>query len=199
MVETTGIRPASRRSRTAAGSTSTTSPTRPMSCSSPSTTTAPAAGAEQPGILAGEADRHRSVLVEQPDELASDLAGEHHPHDVHDLRGGDPQPAAELALEAEPVEHGLDLRTAAVHDDGAQPGVPEEDDVLRERGLELVVDHRVAAVLDDDERPAEPLEPGQRLDERHRLGLGDAQRGGVDRAAQGLLGGVIGRASGHVE
>ena len=61
-----------------------------------------------------------------------------------------------------------------------------------ERGLELVVDHRVAAVLDHDQGPAEPLEPGQRLDERPRLRLGDAQRRGVDRAAQGLLGGVIG-------
>ena len=55
--------------------------------------------------------------------------------------------------------------------------------------LSVVVDHRVAAVLDHDEGPAEALEPRQRLDERLRLGLGDAQRGGVDRAAQGLLGG----------
>ena len=80
-----------------------------------------------------------------------------------------------------------------MHDDGAQPGIPQEDDVLGEGGLEVVVDHGVAAVLDDDERAAEPLEPGQRLDERRGLGLGDAQRGGVDRAAQGLVGGVIGR------
>ncbi len=84
---------------------------------------AAAAGAEQPGILAGEADRHRPVLVEQADELATDRAGEHHPHDVHDLGGGDPQAALELAGQAEPVEHALDLRAAAVHDDGAQPGV----------------------------------------------------------------------------
>ena len=66
---------------------------------------AAAAGAEQPGILAGEADGHRAVLVEQADELAPDLAGEHHPHDVHDLGRGDPQAALELALEPEPVEH----------------------------------------------------------------------------------------------
>ena len=147
------------------------------------------AGAEQPGVLAGQADGHRAVLVEQSDQLAPDLAGQHHPHDVHDLGRGDPQPALELGVEAEPVEHRLDLRAAAVHDDRPQPGQAQEDDVLRERRLELVVDHRVAAVLDDDQGPAEALEPGQRLDQGQRLGLGDAQRGGVDRAAQGLLGG----------
>ena len=30
----------------------------------------------------------------------------------------------------------LDLRSAAMDDDGAQPGIPKEDDVLRERGLQ---------------------------------------------------------------
>ena len=33
------------------------------------------------------------------------------------------------------------------------------------------------------------IEPGQRLDERARLGLGDTQGGGVDGAAQSLVGG----------
>ena len=66
---------------------------------------AAATRAEQPGVLAGQPDGDRAVLVEQPDELAADLPGEHHPHDVHDLGGGDPQAALELALEAEPVEH----------------------------------------------------------------------------------------------
>ena len=32
----------------------------------------------------------------------------------------------------EPLEHRLDLRAAAVHDDGPQAGVPEEGDVLGE-------------------------------------------------------------------
>ena len=145
------------------------------------------------GVLAGQPDGDRAVLVEQPDELTADLAGEHHPHDVHDLGGGDPQPAPELALQAEPVEHRRDLRTAAVHDDGAQAGIPQERDVLGEGGLEAVVDHGVAAVLDDDERAAELLEPGQRLDEGLGLALGDAQRGGADVAADG-----VGRAAGGV-
>lgn len=37
--------------------------------------------------------------------------------------------------------------------------------------------------------PRKRFEPGQRLDERARLGLGDTQGGGVDGAAQSLVGG----------
>ena len=145
------------------------------------------ARAEQPGVLAREAHGDRAVLVEQADELAADLAGEHHPHDVHDLGRRDAQAALELALEADPVEHRLDLRAPAVHDDGAQAGIPEEGDVLGEGRLEGVVDHGVAAVLDDDEGAAEALEPRQRLDERRGLARGDADRGGVDEAAEVLV------------
>ena len=53
-------------------------------------------GREQAGVLAGEPDRERAVLVDQADELAADLADEHHPDDVHRLGRGDAQAAAEL-------------------------------------------------------------------------------------------------------
>ena len=76
-------------------------------------------GGEQAGVLAGEADRERAVLVDQADQLALHLADEHHPDDVHRLGRGDPQAAPELRLDAEPVEHRGDLRAAAVHDDRA--------------------------------------------------------------------------------
>ena len=111
---------------------------------------------------------------------------EHHPDHVHHLGRGDPQAAAELALQAEPVEHRGDLRAAAVDDDGTQPGIPQERHVLGEGGLEAVVHHGVAAVLDDDERTAELLEPRQRLDEGLGLALGDAQGGRADVAADGV-------------
>ena len=67
-------------------------------------------GGEQPGVLAGAADGERAVLVDQADELALDLADEDHPDDVHRLGRGDPEAAAELGLDAEPVEHRRDLR-----------------------------------------------------------------------------------------
>ena len=97
----------------------------------------PALGGEQAGVLAGQADRERAVVVDQVDDVAVDLADEHHPHDRHRLGRGHPQAAAELALDAEPVQVLGDLRTAAVHDDRLQAGVAQEDDVLGERPLQL--------------------------------------------------------------
>ena len=93
------------------------------------------------------------MLVDQPDELALHLADEHHPDDVHRLGRGHPQAAAELRLDAEPVEHRGDLRAAAVHDDRLEAGEAQERDVLGEGGLEGVVGHRVAAVLHHDVWP----------------------------------------------
>ena len=55
-------------------------------------------GGEQPGVLAGQADGERTVLVDQADELALHLPDEHHPDDVHRLGRGDAQAAAELQV-----------------------------------------------------------------------------------------------------
>jgi hypothetical protein len=132
--------------------------------------------------------------VDEPDELASDLTGEHHPDDLHDLRRRDAQPGPELALETQSAEHAGDLRAASVHDDRAQAGIPEEDDVLGEGALEVLVDHGVAPVLDDDERALEPLEPRERLDERRSLRPGHPEGVRVDRATE-LAGGCVGHRS----
>ena len=119
-------------------------------------------GGEQAGVLAGAADRERAVLVDQPDQLALDLADEHHPDDVHRLGRGDPEAAAELRLDAEPVEHRGDLRTAAVDDDRLEAGEPQERDVLGERPLQGVVGHGVAAVLHHHDLAVVALQPRQR-------------------------------------
>jgi hypothetical protein len=107
--------------------------------------------------------------LSRPDELAGHLPGQHHADDIHRLGRGDAQAAAELGLDAEPVEHRVDLGPAAVHDDRAQTDLAQEHHVLGEGALEVVVDHGVAAVLDHDERAREPLQPRQRLDQH--LGL----------------------------
>ena len=130
-VETTGMRPASSRSSTAPGLTLTTSPTRPMSTLCAVDDRRPPTRLEQPAVLARQADGVRAVRVEQPDELARDLPGEHHPDDVHRLGRGDAQAAAELRLDAEPVEHRVDLRSAAVHDDRLEADLAQEHHVLR--------------------------------------------------------------------
>ena len=164
------MRPASSWSSTAAGSTSTTSPTRPRSSSLAVDDDAATAPPEQAGVLTGETGGERAVLVDLADELAVDLAGEHHPHDVHRLGGGDAVAALELARDAEPVEHRRDLRAAAVHDDGPDADVAQVDHVLGEGALQLVADHGVAAVLDHDDLVVEALQPRQRLDEGRGLG-----------------------------
>ena len=48
----------------------------------------------------------------------ADLPEQHHPNDVHDFRCGDPESAAELTRQAQPAQHGRNLRASAVHDDG---------------------------------------------------------------------------------
>ena len=81
-------------------------------------------------------------------------------------------PAVNVDSHAEPVELRADLRAAAVHHDRAQPGVAQEHHVLGEGLPERLVGHRVAAVLDHDGLAVEPVQPGQRLDQRGRLGRG---------------------------
>ena len=72
---------------------------------------------------------------------------------------------------------------AALHDDGSQTGVAQEDHVLGEGGLQRFVDHGVAAELHHDRRAVEPGEPGQRLGEylslSQRLVGAGAARGGL--------------------
>jgi hypothetical protein len=153
----------------------------------------PPLGDEGVRVLPGQADRERTVRVDQPDDLPLYLADQHHPDHVHGLRCGDPQAGGELRLQAEPVQVRADLRSAAVHDHRPQPGVPQEDDVLGEGPLERVVGHRVAAELHHHGTAVQPLQPGQRLDQR----LGLAQRLGV--AAPGGRRPVPGQVAGHVE
>jgi hypothetical protein len=108
---------------------------------------------------------------DQRDQLATDLTGEDHTDDIHRLGRGDPVAADERTRDAEPVEHGRDLRPTAVHDHRLDADVPQVDHVLGERPLQIGVDHRVAAELDDDDLAREPLQPREGLDQDMRLQL----------------------------
>src|SRR5690606_19237264 len=144
-------------------------------------------GAQQAAVLAGDPDGVRSALVEEGDEVALDLPGEHHPYDGHGLGGGDPQAAAELRGDVEAVEHRGDLRATAVDDDRLHADLVEEEDVGREGALEPLVDHGVAAVLDDDAGAGEALEPRQGLDEHLGLLVGPQARGEVGHVEYALF------------
>ncbi len=130
----------------------------------------PPLGGEQVRVFARHADGERPVLVDEADDLRLDLTGQHHPHDGHRLGGGDPLARAERRGDAVQGKLCVDLRTAAVHDDRVQAGVPQEHDVLGERLAQVSVGHRVPAVLHHDSGPGKACQPGQRLHERGRLG-----------------------------
>src|SRR5262249_36385748 len=84
------------------------------------------------------------------------------------LGRGDPQAAAELRGDAEPVEHRADLRAAAVHHDRFEARRAQVEHGPRERGR---VGHGVPAVLDhhghgatpSPDRPAVSARPSMRL------------------------------------
>src|SRR5262249_41444793 len=109
------------------------------------------------------------VFVDQPDDLPVDLPGQHHADNVHGFRRGDPEARAERRSHPQPVKVRVDLRSAAVHHNWPQPGVPQEHHVLRERPPQPLLGHRVTAVLQHDSLAMEPLEPRKSFDESGRL------------------------------
>ncbi|MPN37413.1 hypothetical protein SDC9_184930 [bioreactor metagenome] len=128
-----------------------------------------ARGGEQASVLPRQPDGQRPVGVQQADQFAVDLAHQHHPDDVHRLGGGDPQTAAELAFDPEPVQHRGDLRPTAVDHHRIHADRAQEDDVGGKGLHELVVDHGVAAVLDHDGLADIALQPGQRFNQDGRF------------------------------
>ena len=78
------------------GWTDTTSPTKPSAASR-------AGRGDQTAVLAGQADGVGPVDVDRADDVATDLADEHHARDVERLRVGDPEAVDELGLLAEPA------------------------------------------------------------------------------------------------
>ena len=85
------------------------------------------------------------------DEFAADLTEQHHPRHVEHLGRGHAEATLEIACDAELFQHRADLRAAAVHHDGMDAAVAQEDHVGGEGRLERVIGHRVAAVLDHDD------------------------------------------------
>ena len=132
------------------------------------------AGLDQPGVLAREADGERAVGVDGGDDVAVDLADEHHAGDVEGLGVGDAEAVAELGLLAEPLHEVADLGAAAVHDDDADADRVQQHDVGGEALGQGRVGHGVAAVLHDDGGAEELPDVGQRLDQH----LGGVHVGG---------------------
>jgi hypothetical protein len=78
---------------------------------------------------------------------------------------GDADAVPELRLDPEPIQHLVDLRTAAVDDDRVDPDVLQQHHVLCEPILERRVRHRMAAVFHDDGLAAERADVRQGFDQ----------------------------------
>jgi hypothetical protein len=118
---------------------------------------------------------------------------------------GDADAVAELRLDAEAMQHGVDLRAAAVHEHEAQADAGEEHQVADHRRLQLRGLHRRAAVLDHHRLALEPLDEGERLRQdahavqRRGRGLGRQVGGGRHAEATGPRRGEEGRGAASIE
>jgi hypothetical protein len=101
--------------------------------------------------------------IDPADDVAADLADQHHAGHVEGLGVGDPEAVPEPGLLAEASEEVADLGTTAVDDDRPQPDGAQQHDVGGEGRQDVVVDDGVAPELDDDDRPPEALQVGQGL------------------------------------
>ena len=91
--------------------TAVTSPTKP-SCG------VAGFGADEAGVLAGDADGEGGVDVDGRDDVPVDLADQHHAGDVQGLGVGDPQAVDELGDLAQPGHQLADLGAATVDHEG---------------------------------------------------------------------------------
>src|SRR5690606_35228285 len=73
------------------------------------------AGADQVGILTGQAEGAAAVLVNQIDDVLVDLAAEHHFHHVHGCTVSDAHAFDELAGDVQALKQITDLRAAAMY------------------------------------------------------------------------------------
>ncbi len=91
---------------------------------------------QQPRILARHADRNRLVAglaVDRGDEVAVDLADQHHADDLERLAVGDPKAVLELGLLADAAQHRIDLRSPAMDQHAAHADAAQQQDILRQR------------------------------------------------------------------
>ena len=159
-VEMTGVSPSSSRRWISSARTCVTLPTKPSAGSR-------RRDRQQPGVLARHADRDRLVAglaVDRRDEVAVDLADQHHADDLERLGVGDAKAVLELRLLADAAKHRVDLRPAAMDEHAAHADAAQQQHVLRQREVGLAVDRR-AAELHDDRLAGELADVGQRLDE----------------------------------
>src|SRR6185503_11643831 len=101
-------------------------------------------------VLAAQPDSLAAGGVDVADDLLVDRAGQNHFDDLDRLCVGDAQTGSELGFYTELLEHGLDLRAPAVHDDGIDRRLFEQDDIFRKIACRLLLAHGVPAIFHHD-------------------------------------------------
>ena len=142
-------------------------------------------------VLAAQPDGLAAGGVDVADDLLVDRAGQHHLDDLDGGGIGDAQAGGEFRLDAELLEHGRDLRAAAVHHHRIDGGLLEQHDVAGEIARQLLLAHGVAAVFDHDDLLVVALHMRQRLRQDARLRLridlgGFGHRAGLPRKGAGF-------------
>jgi len=79
-------------------------------------------------VLAAQADRLAAGLVDIADQLLVDRAREHHLDDLDGRGIGDAQARREFRFDTEPLQHGRDLRPAAMHHHRIDRGLLQKHD-----------------------------------------------------------------------
>ena len=132
---------------------------------------------DQPAILAGDADRHGAGAGDRLGDLLVDRAGEDHLDHVEHRLVGHPQALDEGGLHVQALEHGVDLRPAAMDHHRVDADLLQQRDVAAEAQRGLLLAHGVAAILHHDDLVVVALQEGQRAGEDlHRVGRGVGHR-----------------------
>ena len=116
-------------------------------------------------VLAAKADGLAAEHVDLCGDVLVELAGQNHLHDLHRRVVRDAQAVVKSALHAHAPQHRVDLRPAAVYEDGVDAYVLEQGHVLEDLVGELFILHGVAAVFDDDGFAPKTLDVRQRFNE----------------------------------
>ena len=107
-------------------------------------------GRHHVAVLAAQADGLAAGLVDVADQLLVDRTRQHHFDDLDGRGVGDAQPCGEFRFDAEPLQHGRDLRPAAMHHHRIDSSLLQQNDVAGERLGEIFRAHGMAAIFDDD-------------------------------------------------
>ena len=108
------------------------------------------ARADQPAVLARQADGPAAGGVDGLDDGLVDRARQDHLDDVDRVAIGYPQAVDELALDLQAVEQGANLRAAAMDDQRVDADLLQQRHVARERYRQVRVAHGMAAIFDDE-------------------------------------------------